>query len=129
MGLPWVRVDANIAHHDKIVYLQTQRGGWRAIAVYIYALGWAAGQGTDGYIPQHMATPLSADKQTINLLTAAHMWEPVTGGWQIRNYAQRQELEVISEGKRAAQRLGAAKGNCIRYHGPDCGCWRTAANA
>jgi hypothetical protein len=27
---------------------------------------------------------------------------------------------------RQAQRLGAIKGNCIRRHGPDCGCWRDA---
>ena len=50
MGYPWARLDANIAQHDKIVWLKHQRGGWKAISVYVFALGWSVGHGTDGHI-------------------------------------------------------------------------------
>jgi len=125
MGLPWARLDTNIAHHDKIVWLKHQRGGWRAITAYTFSIAWAVGHGTDAHIPTHMATELSADKTTISLLLACHLWEPVENGWHIRNFAERQELEIITENKRASARLAAAKGNCIRWHGPDCRCWKT----
>ena len=87
MGLPWARVDANIAHHDKIVWLKHQRGGWKAISVYIFSVGWSVGQGTDGHIPAHMAPALDADKTTVGLLTSARLWEPNGDGWHIRNFA------------------------------------------
>ena len=125
MGLQWARIDANISHHDKIVWLKHQRGGWKAISVYVFSIGWAVGQGTDGRIPAHMAAALDADKQTITLLTGARLWEQNGDGWVIRNFAERQELEFVTEARRAASKLGATKGNCIRWHGPDCGCWRS----
>ena len=127
MGYPWARLDANISHHDKLVWLKHQRGGWRAISVYLFSVGWSVGQGTDGHIPEHMAPALDADRQTIGLLTGARLWEPNGNGWHIRNFAQRQELDIVREGKRAMSRAGAAKGNCIRWHGPDCGCWRNGS--
>jgi hypothetical protein len=123
-GYPWARLDANICHHDKIVYLKTQRGGWRAISAYIFSIGWSVGQGTDGFIPTHMAPALDADKTTIALLLSARLWEEGVGGWQIHNFAERQELEIIRESKRAMQQARASKGNCVRWHGPNCGCWR-----
>lgn len=126
MGLPWARLDANIAQHDKIVWLKSQRGGWRAISVYLFSIGWSAGQGTDGYIPDHMAPALDADKRTVELLTVARMWEPGLGGWQIRNYHERQELDTIATAKRMAQKVGGSKGACQRWHGPNCNCWREA---
>ena len=125
MGLPWARMDANISQHDKIVWLKHQRGGWRAISVYMFSVGWAVGHGTDGHIPEHMAPTLDADKQTIALLTGARLWEPNGNGWHIRNFAERQEMEFATEAKKQAARLASAKANCVRWHGPDCGCWKT----
>ena len=52
MGLPWVRLDANIATHDKILNLLSDpsKHKWQAIASYMFALGWSGGHGTDGEI-------------------------------------------------------------------------------
>ena len=63
---------------------------------------------------------------TARLLEKHGLWDETVGGWSIRNFDSRQELSVVAESKRAAQRAGALKGNCIRHHGKDCGCWRIA---
>src|SRR6266571_4763051 len=98
MGLPWVRLDSNIASHDKILHLLSD--------------------------PSAALSMVYGTPQTARLLVAYHLWTEATAGYQIRNFAQRQELLFVTESKRAAQRAGALKGNCIRHHGPDCGCWR-----
>lgn len=127
MPLPWVRLDANIRDHDKVLELIGERDGWRAYAVYTFSLGWAGGHGTDGYIPRSALPILHGTPRVAELLVRHRLWELVEGGWSIRNYAARQELAVITEGKRAAQRKGARMTNCRRRHGPDCGCWERDA--
>lgn len=125
MGLPWVRLDSDIANHDKIVQLLDHRDGHKAFTLYICALGWSGGAGTDGHIPRHMLTRLYGQKRLAELLVDTRLWEYAEDGWTIRNWAQRQELAAVSEGKKAAARLGARKANCRRHHGPECGCWET----
>lgn len=124
MGLPWVRLESNIASHDKILTLVAHRGGKSAAAVYMFSLAWSGAHATDGHIPR-AALPLihgaPADAQRIQ---AAGLWEPNGDGWNIHNWNQRQELAVVTEVKRQAQRRGALRANCIRWHGPDCGCWQ-----
>jgi len=43
MGLPWVRLDANIASHDKTIKALGHRNGKGAMALYVFALGWSGG--------------------------------------------------------------------------------------
>src|SRR6266700_4220422 len=126
MGLPWVRLDSNIASHDKILHLLSDPSPkrWQAAASYMFAMAWSGGQGTDGHIPAAALAMVHGTPQTARLLVAYHLWTEATAGYQIRNYEQRQELMIVSESKRAAQRAGALKANCRRHHGPDCGCWR-----
>lgn len=50
-GLPWVRLDANIYSHDKILQLKARRDGWRAIAVYMQSLAYAGGTEPMGSSP------------------------------------------------------------------------------
>lgn len=127
MALPWVRLDTNIAAHDKMLHLLSDPSPkrWQAAASYMFALGWAGGCGTDGFIPAAALPFVHGTTATARLLEKYSLWETATAGWRIRNFEQYQELLVITEMKRAAQRVGGRKGNCIRYHGPDCGCWRT----
>ena len=113
-------MDANIAQHDKILWLKHQRGGWKAISVYLFSVGWSVGHGTDGRIPKHVALSLDADKTTVTLLESASLWLPVGDGWQIRNFAERQQLDIVTN----AKHLASMKANCTRWHGPDCGCWK-----
>lgn len=131
MPLPWVRLDSNIAAHDKILHLLSDPSPkrWQAAASYMFSLGWSGGTGTDGHIPTAALAFVHGTTTTAKLLVKYHLWEEATAGYQIRNYAHRQELLIVTESKRAAQRAGAVKGNCIRHHGPDCGCWRDELGA
>ena len=108
-GLPWVRLDTNCFSHDKTLWLIDQRDGYRAWAVYTFGLAYAGGHGTD---------------KIAQLLVEARLWEYAEGGWQIRNWEQRQELAVITDAKREAARLGGRKRSCQRYHGDGCQCWK-----
>jgi hypothetical protein len=126
MGLPWVRLDSGIPAHDKILHLLSDPSPkrWQASSSYMFSLAWSGGQGTDGHIPTAALPFVHGTVATARLLVKYHLWEEALAGYQIRNYDQRQELLIVSETKRAAQRAGALKANCRRHHGPDCGCWR-----
>lgn len=122
-----MRLDSNIAAHDKILHLlgDPSPKKWQAAASYMFALGWAGGTGTDGHVPTAALPFVHGTPFTARLLVKYGLWNEVAGGFQIRNYEQRQELLIVSESKRAAQRAGALKANCKRFHGPDCGCWKS----
>lgn len=128
MSLPWVRLDSNIGTHDKVTALLSDKDGPKALALYVCALGWSGGHGTDGHIPRHMLPIIVpgakvTDRHAV-LLVEHRLWEYAPDGWSIRNYALRQELEVVSAAKREAARVGGRKSQCVQRHGPDCGCWR-----
>ena len=126
-GLPWVRLDANIGTHDKLAPLQLTPDGRSAFVLYVCALGWAGGHGTDGHIPKHVlsfvAPGLPKKPKLAQLLVEAGLWEYVEGGWQIRNYLERQQSSMVTEAVSAQKSAAAQKANCRRWHGPDCGCW------
>ena len=126
MALPWVRLDSNVAHHDKFLALMSDPSPkkWQAIASYFFALGWSGGQGTDGHVPTYALDSVHGTTATARLLVKYRLWEEATVGFKIRNYEERQELNIVAEAKRAAQSAGARKANCQRWHGPDCHCWK-----
>jgi len=123
MGLPWVRVDANIASHDKILALLEHRNGRATAFSYICSLGYAGGNGTDGHIPFAALPFIHATKKDAEALVNVGLWEPNPRGWTIHNYAERNQTAAVADAIRAGQRQGAIKANCIRWHGPDCKCW------
>ena len=123
-GLPWVRLDTNCFSHDKTLWLIDQRDGYRAWAVYTFGLAYAGGHGTDGLIPRHVLGHIHGTDKIAQLLVEARLWEYAEGGWQIRNWEQRQELTVITDAKRERQRKAADRTNCQRWHGPDCRCYK-----
>jgi hypothetical protein len=120
-----VRLDSSIASHDKTLRLLSDSSPkrYQAMTSYMFSLGWSGEHATDGHIPVAALPFIHGTKATADLLVKYAFWEQTVGGWQIRNYATRQELAVVTEGKRAAQRLSALRTNCKRYHGPNCGCW------
>lgn len=124
MGLPWVRLDSNIAHHDKMLALLAEKEGHRAACLYMFALAWSGGQATDGYIAAVAVPVLHGQPRHAEMLVRHHLWEKVTGGYRIRNYAARQETATVSELKRDIARKAGKKSACVRLHGPECGCWR-----
>lgn len=134
MGLPWVRIDSHIASHDKILNLLSDPSAkrYQAAFAYVCAIGWSGDQGTDGFIPQVALPFIHANDTIARLLVKYRLWEEALTGWQIRNYADRQELAIIADAKRESKRMAAEKGNCSRWHGPDCwtkgkGCSRAIA--
>lgn len=124
MTLQWVRLDANIGTHDKILRLVARREGWRAYGVYTFSLGYAGSHGTDGFVPETALPFIHGTQKHAELLVEHDLWEPIPGGWSIHNFAHRQELSLVTATREAARRLSAAKANCVRWHGPDCGCWQ-----
>jgi hypothetical protein len=129
MALPWVRLDANIGSHDKILGLLSDPSPkrWQAASSYMFALAWAGGHGTDGRVPAAALPFVHGTAVTARLLVTYSLWEEGVGCWHIVNYANRQELDVITEAKRAAQSLGGRKARCRQHHGPNCGCWKEGA--
>lgn len=131
-GLPWVRLDSNIYVHDKILRLQEQRDGWRAFGVYVQALAYSGGHGTDGFIPRHILKVIGGTERHAVMLVDARLWrygvdEDGNAGYEIHNWFDRQEPPEVRAIKREARQRAGLKGNCVRWHGPDCGCWRTQA--
>ena len=122
MSLPWVRLDSHIGSHDKILNLLADPSPkrWQAAFSYVTALGWAGDQGTDGAIPRVALAFVHGTTITARLLVVYRLWTETTTGWEIVNYAERQELTIVTAGKREARRLAAEKANCSRWHGPDC---------
>jgi hypothetical protein len=129
MSLPWVRLDTGLASHDKILALlaDTSPKRWQAAFSFPCAIGWSGDHGTDGHVPSTALPFIHGTKATAALLEKYRLWVPERGGWFMPNYPVRQELSVVTAAKAEAKRLGGIKGNCIRHHGPDCGCWQNAA--
>lgn len=126
MALSWVRLDANIAAHDKILHLLSDPSPkrWQAAASYMFSLAWSGGTGNDGEVPTVGLPMVHGNPATARLLVKYHLWDETPTGYRIHNFDQRQELSIVTAAKRAAQSAGALKANCRRFHGPDCGCWR-----
>jgi hypothetical protein len=122
MSLPWVRIDSHIGSHDKMLSLLSDPSPkrWQAAFSYVAAIGWAGDQGTDGAIPRVALPFVHGTATTARLLVVYRLWEESLNGWQIVNFAERQQLDVISAGKNAARRAAAEKANCVRWHGKDC---------
>jgi len=121
MGLPWVRVDADFVQNPKVLGLITLNR-WRSITVYIGALGWAQAQGTDGHIPVAALPLIHATRREAEHLVDAGLWHPsdIGGGWIVNDWADYQP----NAGHYGNSREKSAKGNCIRWHGHACGCWK-----
>lgn len=128
MALPWARLDVNIASHDKVVNLLSGDAQaalrWQAVASYMFAIGYSVGHGTNGHIPKAALPFVHGTARTARLLVMYDLWIESTSGWQIKNFAEYQELDVISEAKRAARTASARKAACAKWHGKDCGCWK-----
>lgn len=123
-GLPWCRMDTGLPTHPKMLALihDPSPRRWQAAAVVQFAIEWAAGQGTNGHIPILALPFIHASKQIAELLVKHGFWavDDAEGGWRIHNFGVRQELAETTEAKRAQQSAGGTKGNCRRWHGPDC---------
>jgi hypothetical protein len=117
-----VRLDANVGTHDKILGLihDPSPKRWQALSSYFIALAWSGGQGTDGRIPAYALGAVQGSATTARLLVKYDLWIEHTAAWEIKNWAERQELEAVTAAKNEARRIAAEKANCARWHGPSC---------
>lgn len=123
MSLPWVRIDSHIATHPKILALLSDPSSkrWQAAFSYVSAIGWSVDHGEDGRVPAIALPFVHGTAATARLLVTYRLWSEASNGWEIVNFAERQQLDVITAGKQAARRVASEKANCTRHHGP--GCW------
>lgn len=114
MGLPWIRMDTNVAANDKIADLVDTHGGKgkQAGFVYLCALGYAGAHETDGLIKRSALKFVHGTSSDANLLVAAGLWDQEDTGWRIRNYGTRQVVgaaqQAISDLRSEAGKKGAA---------------------
>lgn len=129
MPLPWVRLDTGIASHDKILNLLADPSPkrWQAAFSFTCSLGWCGDHATDGHIPTTALPFVHGTRATATLLEKYRLWMPEPAGWVVPNFLDRQQSAATGEYVRAAQQQGSRKGNCLRWHGTDCGCWRDAS--
>lgn len=130
MPLPWVRLDSNLAAHDKILALTSEKPealAYRAAFSYVCSIGYAGFHETDGLISFTALPFVHGTKRSAQLLVAHYLWTPDQLGWQIVNYAKRQASAATVQHIRNARRAAANKGNCVRWHGPHCKCWEDTA--
>jgi hypothetical protein len=118
MPLPWVRLDSSIASHDKVLNLLADASPkrWQAAFSYVCSLGWSGNHGTDGYIPATALPYIHGNKGTAELLVKYLLWQPVTAGWLIPNYASRQQLADEVFTVRKAKVNAGQLGNHVRWH-------------
>lgn len=109
MSLPWFRVDVGIGSHDKFLALTSDRSPnrWRAAWSYVCAIGWSVEHETDGYVPRAALPHISGTDATARLLVAYKLWEPISAGWQIRNFDQRQQTTAVTATKREQAQAAA----------------------
>lgn len=126
MALPWVRLDANIASHDKILALLDEKPlalAYQAAFSYVCSLGYCGGHSTDGLVPFTALPFIHGTRKTAELLVAHFLWQPNPLGWTVPHWAERQQSDAVTRSVRNAQRAGALKANCRRWHGEACQCW------
>ena len=84
--MPWLKLDDGFITNPKLLGL-----GSDAKVLYVWALGFAARELTNGFIATKalrsiMGLALIADQNAPDELVAAGLWERVEGGYQIHDY-------------------------------------------
>lgn len=123
MGLPWFRMETGFHQNPKILEL-VSAGKWRAVVVWQASIGYSVAQGTDGLVRDFVLQLIHGRPIDARDLVAVGLWHKCEGGWVVNGYEEFQQTTITTERIRDARTLGAAKGNCIRWHGKGCGCWR-----
>jgi hypothetical protein len=114
MGLPWVRLESQIASNPKVLILADQKQ-YKALFAYCCALGYSGGHGLDGFIPTGALSFLHATTKDATALVEAGLWAKTTGGYQINGWAEFQKMSAEIE-QRSAKARRAAK---ARWEGHD----------
>lgn len=114
MGLPWIRLENNLAQNPKILALVEDKN-YQAAFAYVCGLGYSGSVGTDGFIPRAALSFVHARPRDAQVLVDVGLWIEGAGGWDINGWhdfqptsdehAQRKEKAK----KAAAKRWSVAK--------------------
>jgi hypothetical protein len=107
-----VRLDTAWPQNPKFLMLAEDKK-WHAISVYMAALAYCGGQGTDGFIPYYAISVLHGTKREASELVTVALWHPCDGGWQINDWADYQRTTEENE-RRSKKARDAA---LVRWHG------------
>lgn len=123
MPLPWVRLDTTLPGNPKILTLVAGKK-YQAFTTYVCSLSWAGAQGTDGFIPTIALPMIHGTPQSAKDLVSAGLWHTDKAGWIIPDWSEYQQTSEQTNETKAKARAASKKANCVRHHGPECGCWR-----
>lgn len=126
MSLPWVRLDTAIADHPKMLMLMDDKKH-RAALAYILGITYSGRHELDGFIPRAALPFLHATKADASALADVGMWSECQGGWRINGWEEYQVSSDETRKRREKSQRDAARMNCVRWHGSDCGCWKESA--
>lgn len=123
MALPWVRLDTGIPDNPKILALMGAKKS-RAVLAYVFALAYSGRHETDGFIPSAALPFIHASRPDAQALCEAGLWHARPGGWVINDWADYQPTSEATTAARDSMKAGSKRGNCKRWHGPECDCWK-----
>lgn len=122
-GLPWYRRDVDWYQHPKVLELLSMRDGFRAAIVWDASIAYAVRNATDGVIRVAVLPTIHGRRVDADRLVKVGLWEEHPDGYLVHNFAHYQQTSQVTAEIRAAKQRAAIKGNCVRHHGPACGCW------
>lgn len=98
-GLPWFRVDSDIAQNPKIVALISEHGqrGMAAAALFLFSIGYAAAHNTDGEMQKASLPFVHGTTAHARLLVEAGLWDAAESGWWISKYDEHQPTKATRE--------------------------------
>jgi len=78
-------------------------------------------------VPKSVLPFVHGTAQTARLLVKYGLWVEAVGGYRIRNFEERQQSSDAAQSIHEAKKRASRKGNCVKYHGAECGCWEAAS--
>ena len=124
--LTWYRKETNANHSPKVLEL-IAAGKWRAVVVWDTSIAYSRAHGTNGFIHKAALPLVHGTAREARDLVAVGLWDEdkSSGGWAVHDYLDFQfsSSEDATRAERIKKR--GRKGNCLRWHGPHCGCWES----
>jgi hypothetical protein len=109
MALPWVRLDSQWPQNPKFLMLAEDKK-WRAIVVYMGALGWSGVHGTSGFVPVVTLPFLHGTRKEAAELVDVGLWNLAQGGWDINGWEEFQPAPEDARKRRdKAQKAAQAR--------------------
>lgn len=116
-GLPWVRVDSDLAQNPKVLDLIAEHGqrGMAAGFMFICSIGYSAAHNTDGSIRKAALASIHGTPALARLLVEVGLWEPVEKGWRVTKYADHQPTLATREAMEKARSDAGRKAANARW--------------